>query len=216
MLRRLGPVSPEPVVDIGREEAADAAAEELSKHPYLAEEPGLVARVFGWLSERLTDLVLTVSQAVPGGWWPLLAIPVLLAVAIVVIRWRVGPLARRRARPDPIFVADRDRTAAEHRALAERAVASADLDTAVRELFRALVRELTERSILDERPGRTAGEVATEVAALTPGQADVFSAAAGAFDAVCYGRHPATAEAVEAVRAADDAARQLRLVEVGA
>ena len=76
----------------------------------------------------------------------------------------------------------------------------------MRERLRALARGLTERGVLDERPGRTADELARELAALLPGQAGLFATAAHIFDDIWYGGRAAGEADYAAVTAADQAA----------
>jgi hypothetical protein len=199
-----------PPIDISGSEAARAAREELTKGIYHRDEPGVVSRFLVWAQEHLVRLFGAIAALSPGGWWGLLALAAVIVIAVVVVRRRVGALARARAREDQAVFAGRVRSAAEHRARAERAAASGDHETAVREGFRALGRDLEERTFLDERPGRTADEVAREGALVAPDAAAALRTAALVFDEVCYGGRPATAEAYALVRAADDAVRQVR------
>jgi hypothetical protein len=197
-------------VDVDRDEAAEAAREELTKGIYHRDEPGVISRILNWALDQLVRLLEAIAAHSPGGGWGLLALLTLLVVAGVVIRWRVGALARAASRPAEAVFGGRVRTAAEHRADADAAAACGDLETACRERFRAVVRELEERTLLDERPGRTADEVAWEIAALAPAAAAPLRAAAQAFDEVCYGGRRATPRDDTVIRSADEAVRQLR------
>ena len=60
------------------------------------------------------------------------------------------------------------------------------------ERFRAIVRELEERAVLAEQPGRTAGEAAAAAAGRLPALAAELAAAARLFDDVRYGGRVAT------------------------
>lgn len=197
-------------IDIDRDEARRAAREELTKGIYHRDEPGVVSRVLTWAYDTLVRLLETLASHSPGGLWGLLALLVLVILAVVVVRWRIGAVARSGAVSAAAVFAGQVRTAAEHRAAAEAAAGRGDHDAACRERFRALVRELEERTILDERPGRTADEVAREVAALAPETAASLHAAARVFDEVSYGDRRATADADATIRAADEAVRRLR------
>lgn len=199
-----------PPIDIGREEAARAAREELSKREYHTDDPGLVSRFLQWVLDWLRGLLADASERSPGGLVGLAIIVGVLVLGLLVIRWRIGRLARARARRDGAVFAGRRRTAAEHRAAADAAAAAGDYDAAVRERFRALIRDLEERTVLDERPGRTADEVAREVAALAPDAAEPIELAARLFDEVCYGGRRATADTDERIRAADTAVHRVR------
>jgi len=97
------------------------------------------------------------------------------------------------------------RSAEQYRAAADLAAAGGDWDEAVRQRFRAVVRSLEERDVLDPRPGRTADEAAAEAARLLTGHASGLVGAARTFDDVAYG----------GLHAGADAYRQLREVDQG-
>jgi hypothetical protein len=200
----------DPPIDIGREEAARAARDELSKRIYHQDEPGVVSRALQWISEQIMRLLAEIASHSPGGYWGVVAIALLIVLAVIVIRWRVGKLARSRARADAVVFEGRARTAAEHRSDAEAAALRGDFVTAVRERFRAIVRDLEHRTLIDERPGRTADEVAVEIATVAPDVAESMRAAARVFDEVCYGNRPGTEYAYGVVKQADEAVRAIR------
>ncbi|MET9018871.1 DUF4129 domain-containing protein [Actinopolymorpha sp. NPDC004070] len=199
-----------PPIDVGGADAARAARDELTKGIYHRDEPGLVSRFLVWARDWLADVFARIAAVSPGGWWGLLALAALLVLAVIVVHRRVGALARTRARADGAVFGGTVRSAAEHREAARAAAGRGDHETAVREGFRALVRELEERAFLDERPGRTADEVAREGSAVAPGAAVPLRTAAREFDEVCYGGRVATARAYDEIRAADDAVRRIR------
>jgi hypothetical protein len=167
-------------VDLGRDEAREAARRELSDPAYGAAEPGLLEQAMDVVLEWLDELFAAVATASPGGALGLLVLLALLVVAVVVVRLRVGPTARTARVARPVFDA-RPRSAAEHRAAAAAAAAAGAFDDAVREQFRAIARGLEERGVLDERPGRTADEVAADAGV------PELPAAARVFDDVVYG-----------------------------
>ena len=78
-------------------------------------------------------------------------------------------------------------TAADYRAEAERFAAAQDWREAVRARFRAVIRELEQRGVLDPRPGRTAGEIAAEGGGAVPEIGNDLRRAARTFDEVWYG-----------------------------
>ena len=110
-----------------------------------------------------------------------------------------------------VFDTAKPRTAAEYRAQSEREAASGDYALAIRSRFRACVSELTERTILDERAGRTAYEVVADAGRTAPALRGPLQPAALAFTEVVYGNRPGTPERYAAVVAADDAARTARV-----
>jgi hypothetical protein len=178
-------------VDVGRDEARDAALRELSDPAYRDAEPSWFAQAVRWLLQRLDDLLSSVNSVLPGGWWSVVALVLVLLAIAVGIRLKTGKVARTASAS--IF-GQRVLTAADHRRAAEAAVAQGDLAEAVRERFRAIVRALEERRVLDERSGRTVDEVAREAGRRLPEYANAMRAAARLFDDVWYGGHPATME----------------------
>jgi hypothetical protein len=169
------------------------------------ERPGLVRRALQWLVEQLQQLPL------PHGSGSALTAALLLVVVAVAVAWALrrggGPLARRGGTDgDGVFEAG-PRSAAEHRADADRAAAGGDWGTAVVERFRAVVRELEERGVVPEQPGRTAGETADAAGVRMPGLAADLRAAARLFGDVRYGGHDATAATDAALRELDGQVR---------
>lgn len=196
--------------EITRDGARDAARDELSDPVYRAAEPSALDRLVGeirdWLSDRFTYAV----RIAPGG---LSGMLVLLAVLIafgLILRYGAGPLRRRDALTDTRSGASTMR-AADYRAEAERLAAAGEHKEAVRARFRAIVRELEERAVLDPRPGRTAGEVASEAGSLVPAVASDLRSASDLFGSVWYGGAPATPDVYARVAAADNAVRGARL-----
>ncbi|HEV2889694.1 MAG TPA: DUF4129 domain-containing protein, partial [Frankiaceae bacterium] len=102
----------------------------------------------------------------------------------------------------------------EYRAEAERLAEKGQYKEAVRARFRAIIRELEQRAVLDPRPGRTAGEIAREGGAAVPAIGADLRAVAETFNLVWYGRHVATRTEYDTVRAADERIRHARLVAV--
>jgi hypothetical protein len=196
-------------VELGREDAAQLASDELAKQVYRDAGPSLVVRVVRWLLAKAGDLLDGVAGASPGGYAGLVVVLLLVVAAVVAVRLKVGPLGRREAREQALFTG-RARTAAEHRAAADAHAASGEWAEAVRERLRATVRSLEERAILDERPGRTADEAAAEAGAALPAMAEDLRQAARLFDDVWYGDRPAGPESDARLRAVDERVRAAR------
>lgn len=198
-------------VEPDRGTARGWARDELADPVYEAAQPGLFERAFTWLWDRLSDL--EVPEGPAGGiGLAVLVLLVLLGVAVVVLV--VGPGRRAaRVRDHEVF-ADTTRTADEHRAAADEHAAGGRWDLAVRERFRAVVRSLEERTVLDPRPGRTADEAAREAAASLPGTAEDLTRGARVFDDVWYGGRAASPEHDQQLRALDDAVAATRPVLV--
>ena len=191
-------------VDLDRDEAREAAARELSNPAYVSDDPNPIERLVNWVLEKLGDLL-----AGAGGMSGITAITIIVVVAVlvvIIIRLRIGRTARAaRLRANEVF--DSELTAAEHRAAAERAAAAGDLAEAVRERFRAVVRELEQRGVLVPRAGRTVDEVAIEAGQALPVLADDLRGAAVQFDDVWYGGRPATAQGYQRLVSVDDRVR---------
>nr|WP_272954755.1 DUF4129 domain-containing protein [Kribbella sandramycini] len=98
--------------------------------------------------------------------------------------------------------------------MAEQEAASGDYTAAVRSRFRACVSELTERTILDDRAGRTAYEVVADAGRSAPALREVLQPAALAFTEVVYGNRPGNPQRYAVTVAADDAARKARITVV--
>ncbi|WP_337063165.1 DUF4129 domain-containing protein [Kineococcus sp. G2] len=175
----------------GRDEARRLLAEELAGREYRQESGSWLLRAWEWLAERLG------AVEVPGlgtGWTAVLVVVLLLVAVVVVVLLVSGPVRRGGSAPstEEVFASGPE-PSAEHLRRADEAAAAGRWDEAVAERFRALVRSLEERALLDRRPGRTAHEVAVEAAAALPGCAPGLTRAARAFDDVRYGGRSASA-----------------------
>ncbi|MFC7878169.1 DUF4129 domain-containing protein [Isoptericola sp. NPDC057391] len=192
-------------VDPDRETAHRWLLEELSRPEY-STEPSLLDRLLTWLGDLFDGLTLGEGR------FPLAFVVVVVVVLVAALAWWVaGPvrLARRRRR-SAVVLDGEERTAAELRASADAAAARGDWSAAVLDRFRALVRSLEERVVLDERPGRTAQEAAHDAAARLPAAAAELHDAARLFDDVCYGTLPAGPEDDRHLRDLDERVRGLR------
>ncbi len=202
-------------VDIDRDTARLRAAEELSNSAYQAAKPGWLSEAFSWLLEKLFDFLNTVDSAVPGGILAVVLLVVVLVVLVVVIRLKSGPLAMAAKADRAVFTGQR-RVSGEHRKAAEDAAARGDFDDAVREGFRAVVRSLEERGLLDEKSGRTADEAAAEAGRLLPDVAEALRSGARKFDDVHYGGIPATDADYRSLAELDENCRRARPVALAA
>lgn len=178
------------------------ATEELARGIY-TERTGLLDRFVTWLLERLDALSeLSVSDA----GWVLPTAAVVVTAAAVVIGLVVGPPARRRraAAGRRAVLDDEDRSAEQLRSSADESAAAGDFAAAVLDRFRAIIRSLADRALIEERPGLTAHEAAEEAAQRLPGLEADLLAASVVFDRVCYGRRTAEAGDVARMRALDE------------
>jgi hypothetical protein len=202
-------------VDIGRDGARAAAQGELSDPRYSDAKPGLLSTVFRWILDRISELFDAVSRDVPGGFLGLLVLLLVFVAIFVVVRLRVGRMRGSAAQPRQVFV-DRSRTAAEHRAASEAAANAGNFGEAVRERFRAVVRALEQRGLLDTRSGRTADEAAADAGRLLPDCASALRDGARLFDDVHYGGHPATSEGYRRLVELDERCLAARPLALGA
>ena len=196
-------------VDIGRDEARQAAEQELAKPEYAAAEPSPLVRAAAWLLERIGDLLDGAAAHAPGGHVGLVVLVLLLVLGVVAVRLRIGRIGRTAAGDRGLFDAQ-PVPADHHRRAADAHASRGEWADAVRERLRAVVRDLEERDLLDPRPGRTADEAASDGGRALPACAEQLRAAARTFDDVWYGGVPATEAMYEQLRAVDDAVRRAR------
>jgi len=197
-------------VHVGRDEARAAAVRELLAPIYHRDEPTIYDRARTWLGKELARLIQFAVAVTPGGPWGILVLVVVVGSIVALVLWRRGAPARSHARrPFALRGADL-RSAEEMRAAAERAAAAGDWTLAVQERFRAVVRGLEQRTVIERRPGWTADEAARASGAALPGLAAALMGCARTFDEVTYGGHAADASAYATVADLDEQARHAR------
>jgi Domain of unknown function (DUF4129) len=197
-------------ITLTREQAAELAREELADPAYHAAQEPLPLRVAGWLVDQVQQVVDRLGAATPGGWYGLLGLVVVAVAVLAVVRWRIGPV-QRSARSVALFDSvEPVASAAEHRNRAEVAAAGGDLATAVRERLRAVVRDLQQRDVVDDGPGRTADETAAAAGVRLPTVAADLRDGARRFDEVWYGDRPATRQDYDALVRLDEAVATAR------
>ncbi|WP_035848642.1 DUF4129 domain-containing protein [Kitasatospora azatica] len=197
-------------VTVPRDPAREAAREELLKPEYHRHDPGLLQRITNWLWEQLDNLLGQLGNAASNGTTGLILFLVLAVLLGGALWWRLGRPGRAATTAAALFAADGPRTAAEHRAAAQRHAAAGEWTQAVREQMRALVRDLEERTLLDPRPGRTADEAAAEAGRHLPEQAVALREAARLFDDIAYGDRSADQAAYQRLAELDRQLRQTR------
>lgn len=198
-------------VDIDRDDARRAAVAELSDPKYRDAQPNILQQIGQWLGEQLEKVLNGLSSVVPGGPLGLLLVVVLLIVLVVVVRLRTGKVART-ARAGRVVFGGKRQSAADYRRSATEAAAAGRYDDAVRDRFRAVVRALEERALLDTRSGRTADEAAAEAGVLLPNVANELRQGARLFDDVHYGGRDGTEAAYRALTELDERCRRERPV----
>jgi hypothetical protein len=186
---------------ITRDGAREAARRELSKGIYHRDDEPWPLRVFNAVRRWIGHLFDDVARHAPGGGAGAVALLLAVIVLVAVVWWRVG-LVRRTAHVARPLLGDRPRTSSDLLREAEAAAQSGRWGDAVMARMRALALTAEERGIVDIRPGRTADELAADVAAALPVTAGAMRAAAASFDAVAYGRRSATRETYDVVLAA--------------
>jgi len=200
-----------PTVDIDRDAAHEAAQSELAKPIY--PRPSLTERLMEWLNDLMYRLA-SEGASVPGGWFTLTVLLILLAAAIVVaIRVARRTMRTNRGTGYRLF-GEQELSAAEHRATAEKYAAAGDWAAAIRHRLRAVARRLEETAVLDAIPGRTATELARDAGKAFPNLSGELAQAATAFNDVTYGDRPGTEAAYRLVADLDDHLR-LRTSTVG-
>jgi hypothetical protein len=199
-------------VDTDRDTARRAAAGELADPKYRDARPSVLQEAARWLGEQLEELLSSLSSVVPGGIFGLLLILVLLILLVVVVRLRTGEIARASRDGGAVFGGGKRLGAGDYRRSAAEAAAGGRYDDAVRDRFRAVVRALEERALLDVRSGRTADEAAAEAGVLLPAVADALRQGARLFDDVHYGGREGTEAAYRTLTELDERCRRERPV----
>ena len=203
-------------VDPDADTAREWARDELSKPEY---HPGTgsnwLDRFLNWMIDLISRLGSGAGDTF-GGWGVIGIVAICVAVVAIVVWLVVGPLRRSRARRSgEEELGDLALSAADLLALAKAAAAQQDWETAVIEAYRALIRSLDEREVIDAKPGMTAFEAALLAADAIPAIASDITLDADVFDAVRYGHLEATSEHYSHVLATRAAAQSAK-VEVPA
>ncbi|WP_062291590.1 DUF4129 domain-containing protein [Demequina phytophila] len=188
------------------------AVEELAKDEYREGGTSWLERVTTWFQNLLDGI----GGGIGGAAGPVgILITVLVGAALVaLVLWLVvGPMRRsRRASTEPTLFDD-DRGADALAEAARTAARAGDWAAATLDLYRAMVRRLSERDVIALGPGLTAAEAADQAAVALPSFAARLRADADAFDGIRYGHVPATeatyAHVLETMRACDAARPRL-------
>lgn len=180
-------------VDPDAETARQWLVAELSD-PVYHERPNLLETFLEWLVARLDEMSQASSNLDAGT--AALVVGGIVLVGAVVALVVAGPVARARraARASVAVLDDDDRSAAELRAAADAHAAAGRWSQAVLDRFRALLRSLEDRVVLDPRPGRTAHEASEAAGRAFPSEEAALRRAGLLFDDICYGSAHATAD----------------------
>jgi hypothetical protein len=182
-----------PVPNLDPEEVHRAAREVLSRPEFREAGRPLLARVLDWvlghLAELIAALIASSAASIVGLVLTLLILGAVAAVAIRFARGMTGDPEVAAAIPSVPR-----RSAEEWRAEAEAHERAGEWRQALRCRYRALVADLAGRGLVEEVPGRTAGEYRGEVRRNAPGAAEAFSGATDLFERAWYGRAPTGAD----------------------
>jgi hypothetical protein len=180
-------------------DARKAAQEILSRSEFQPPKKSLydqaIDKVGSWLGD-LVNAVVSGGRGAVIAW--LVVVAALVAVVYLVVR---GVQSGRGVGPDgsaPSVDLERRRPAAEWEAAAAAAEAAGNWREGLRCRYRALVARLARRGVVEEIPGRTAGEYRATVRATLPSSASAFGEATDLFEGAWYGGRstgPAESEA---------------------
>lgn len=182
------------------DEARAWAREELAKDDYTQGGDSWVTRLKDWWEHLLDSLGRGLGDAA-GPWGVLAIIVVILAVGGLAVWLLVGPMRRARRRATVTGVLDDDRDAQSLADAAAAAAAAGDWTRATIEAFRATVRVLGDREVIDVIPGLTADEAAAAAGSARASLRQPMSVDAEVFDGLRYGQVVATRAHYEHARA---------------
>ena len=211
LLAVLAGVVTEVPVDPDAETARRWAEQELAD-PIYHQGESLLQVVLRWIQERLAEAQNALSTM--NGRSAAIVLGSVVIIGVVVTLLVVGRVRRtRRSQRSSVEVfVDDNRTAAELRRSADTLAAASRWSEAVLDRFRAILRSLEKRAVVDERPGRTAHEAAVQAAAVLPPCAADLHRASRMFDDVCYGDVEAGRDDDAWLRQVDDAVQNTRPV----
>lgn len=203
LLRALRILATDVPVDPSAAEAQQWAVDELSKSVYQSQQG--IARIWDRIIAFLGDLFSGALLRDD----PLAVILLVLAITALVILAVVGTSRIRtnaRARASGgVAMFDDARSARALREDARAALAAGDTARAYLDSFRAIIRSLDERALLDDRAGMTAHEATTIASGVFPSHAQGLTWASETFDSVHYGKQRVQHAEVEALWRLDEA-----------
>jgi hypothetical protein len=179
-----------PPPEAGADEIRRAADEILSRPEFQEPLRSLYQRALDWIGDLISDAI---SALVGGGTGAVVAWVLLIAVVALVAYLVVRTVQGDRRRPSShdatgITVESDDRRPAEAWAAeAERFEGEGRWRDAIRCRYRSIVAGLARSGVVDEVPGRTAGEYRVLVGHDRPAIAEPFAGATDLFERAWYG-----------------------------
>jgi hypothetical protein len=148
--------------------------------------------VLRWLTDQIRKLFEGAGHL--AGLSPLITVLIALVV-IALLVWVVPRVRRERtvAGSGRVVLDDVMVTARDYRDQAAQALRDGRYDDAVLDGFRAIAKDMSDRGVLEDAPGRTAHEVSLALASPFPDYAERLALAADLFDSVRYGHRRASA-----------------------
>jgi hypothetical protein len=134
-------------------------------------------------------------------------ITVLIALLVIALLVWVLPKVRRErvvSVSHEAVLNNETISARRYRDLAAEAARDGRYDDAVLNGFRAIAKDMSDRTMLNDAPGRTAHEVSMALALPFPDHADRLARAADLFDSVRYGHRRASAYQADQIHQLDE------------
>jgi hypothetical protein len=182
-----------PVPQRSEQEVKRTVREVLRRPEYRRDSPTIVERGRRWLRDQFNRLLSSLFRGDRGtvlGWAILGGLGALVVVLSVRFAGGVTPdPARRVTAPEVVR-----RTAADWRAEADAHERAGEWRLALRGRYRALIADLAAVGVVDELPGRTAGEYRVDVVQAAPRVGSEFAGATELFERAWYGERPMGAD----------------------
>ena len=188
--------------------ARRTADEVLARSEYAGIEPTLLQRAWGWVAEQLGRAL----DALGGSGQARLVGTLLLLVGVAAVAILAARFARGVRRDPEVAAATTGpvgRAGADWAAEASAHEQAGRWREAVRCRYREVVADLAGAGLVDEVPGRTAGEYLAEVRDAAPAAGTPFAAMTGAFEEAWYGNAAVAEGDLRALR--EDAGRLRRV-----
>jgi Domain of unknown function (DUF4129) len=192
-----------PVPEHDPGEVRDATRRVLRRPEFQPAQRSPIQIAWDWLMERLGILLGLLASGGAGSIVGLVVVLLIMAgVFLLIVRFSRG-ITRDPAIAAALPAVPR-RSGASWRAEAEAHERAGEWRQAVRGRYRALVADLAARGLVDEIPGRTAGEYRGEVRRNVPTAAAEFADATELFELAWYARWPTGPDDASRLRALSD------------